>query len=103
MNRREFFGTAGPPVLLGGMVALGINALRRGDEYLPVGHLAAGMPGSFDVDFVTLNGERVDRVVELNDVEGWLTHYGPNLEIENDSIRTFHRTGTVRIHWRKRA
>lgn len=102
MNRREWFNTAGPIALFGGMVGLGAKiAVAPHKDYKHTGHMTPDTPGAADIDFVTLDGRRVEHVVELDDVGGWVRYFGPNLEVEGNHIRTYHGTGVVRVHWRK--
>jgi len=70
--------------------------------YVPVGRMEVGGIGSDDVDYVTLDGRRVENVIALDDVEGWVQFSGPNLEVDGDHVRTFHRKGVIRVHWRSR-
>lgn len=90
-TRREFLKAAWP---IAGMSALACVLPTPRDAYEPVGYLDTESPGADDVDFVTLNGERVEYAFRLNDVEGWVEHYGSGIE------RPYHRTGVVRVHWR---
>jgi hypothetical protein len=105
MKRREFLDTISPAVLFAGMIGAGVLSKANGEEYQPVGYLDPETEGSEDVDYVTVNGERVDHVFALNDVAGWVKHYGDNFEVVDSRgvprLRTFHREGVVRVHWRK--
>ena len=106
VTRREFLKTFGP---IAGFLAMaaGPGAVavamgepgRRDGEYEPVGYLGPDTPGYMDVAFITLNGERVERVHRLNDAEGWLEHYGPLPHGSISPIRLFYRKGVVRVHW----
>lgn len=70
------------------------------ERYQPVGHMTMSHPRVMYVDFVTLDGERVEAVFELDDVEGWVRYYGANPEIEGDEIRHYKAEGEVRVHWK---
>ena len=101
MNRAEFLGALGRGSVTAAVAAVAIRGEIGAQPYEPCGYLAADMLGGVDVDHVTLNGERVDLVTELDDVEGWVRHLGPNFELDEsgERLRTFHRTGVVRVHW----
>jgi hypothetical protein len=77
--------------------------LRKG--YAPVGHMTTDSPGARDVDHVTVDGRRVERVFELDDVEGYVRYYGPNPEVEQgprgERLRTYYEEGEVRVHWKR--
>lgn len=99
MNRRDFLGRSA--------VSLGLVALVVPESaYQPCGYLHAEDPYAWDVDHVTLDGERIDHVVELDDVNGWLKHYSDLLQwtptVARQSPPARYRTGVVRVHWKTR-
>lgn len=94
MNRRDFFRRAASVSTIAA-----VGGLDSTDGYVPTGYLAAGGPGSDRVDFITLNGARVEHVLEFNDVDGWLRHYvdAPGRAAGMPDVA--YRTGIVRVKW----
>ena len=107
MSRREMLACSGGWLA---MIGLGASIVRGPrDTYVPTGHLTVDMAAARNVDHVTLDGQRIDRVFELDDVEGWLRHYvrGADDKIIVDDLkrgilRVARRTGVVRVHWKER-
>lgn len=102
IGRREFFERAGQASAVGAMLGLGLAAAQKRDTYQPAGLIVAGSIAAMRVDYVTLNGARVDGVTECNDVEGWLRCYQWDGEpyARGTLPRTAYLTGGVRVHWR---
>lgn len=76
-----------------------IPLAQRTDEYVPVGYLTGDDERARHVDFVTLNGVRIepDDLCASDDVAGWVNTSQPAA----DGIDVLmHRRGTVRIHWK---
>ena len=104
MNRRDFL----PKFLTLATVPLAadiiVDAIAT-DPFVPTGHLKVGEVGSWNVDKVTLNGVEVPRVVELDDVEGYVVHIVSDSEgrlvVEDGTLRRARRTGVVRVTYRK--
>ena len=89
MNRRSFLGRAA-------LAPLAIVGLPVSDGYEPCGHLAVGELGAVEVDYITLDGQRMTHVSELDDIQGWLKHYA---DFESYT-RSIYRTGVVRVYWK---
>lgn len=56
----------------------------------------------FDVDYVTLNGSRIEHVVECNEASGWLCRLARVTELASgrSSLRKQWLRGDVRIYWK---
>ena len=95
-SRREFLGG----LALACIPAALIRVFGHASDYIPTGHVVAGDAQAMRVDYVTLNGARVENVIECNDVEGWLRRYVDLGSLKSISDPQFqYRTGQVRIHW----
>ena len=69
MNRKGFLKAAAVGAVAGSVLAM------MDDGNQPVGHLTAETTGAMDSDHVSVDGQRVDHVFELDDVQGWVRHY----------------------------
>lgn len=73
---------------------------RKRDHYQPCGLLCYGIPGYYDVEYVTLNGKRLEHVTSLNDVDGWVEYIGPIDPADKQRrLRPYHEKGEVRVYW----
>jgi hypothetical protein len=93
-SRREFIAGI---AMLGGLVGL-LKTLPKADQYQPIGHLKAGDLTAQDVETVTVDGRLIERVFELDDVEGWVRHYVP--VDRHYPWRLERLTGQVRVTWK---
>ena len=57
-----------------------------------IGFITADMYGAQDIEKITLDGKEVERVFELDDVEGWVRFYTPEGRISR-------RVGEIEVFW----
>jgi len=89
IGRRSFLQTLSALVTVPVAAAVAID-----DGYEPSGLVDTDTLGSLYVDYVTLDGVKQNRVLRLNDVEGWLVMY------DAEYIRQYYRRGVVRVYYR---
>jgi hypothetical protein len=82
MDRRAFVA----------LPALAVATARRHEGYEYAGLVSADGPWGDMVDYVTLDGARVDNVMEADDVSGFVTIY--------TRARPVRREGVVRVYWK---
>jgi hypothetical protein len=94
MDRRSFFARA---AAVGVLPLLG--ASRPAPKYVPIGLLTAHNPLAPEVDFVTIDGHRIEstHVLRSDDADGWVEYI---IDTPHAHGRVVRRTGTVRIHWK---
>lgn len=113
MNRKEFlelgkaFGIlVGFPAAMVG-TAVAEQKIRPPQKYSFRGHLTPHDPDSFDVEYLTLDGQRIEAntVFAADDVEGWISRRIPEAERKErgPAQHAEYLTGVVRFHWRKEA
>jgi hypothetical protein len=103
MNRRDFMRNTLPMAVIGATTVAGIANAPPPGNYRFAGHIHANDAAMWSIDYITLDGERVERVWECNDVEGWLRcHVGGfgTLGGHHERLRIEYRTGVVRLHWK---
>jgi hypothetical protein len=67
------------------------------------GHLSMDDPRAADVDHVLLDGQRVEGVIELNEVEGWLVRYPGDVRQPKEVLEARgrkHHVGVVEVVWK---
>lgn len=101
MDRRGFLSGLAVAGTGAAAVALGVETgqIRVSPPYVPAGRIEAGSHGSRRVDYITLDGKRLEHVMECDDVEGWVRLY---VDMDHDDgPKIERRSGEVRVHWRK--
>ena len=86
MRRRSFLSITGLANMAG---------VWKRERQPQIGFITADMYGAQDIKKITLDGRDVDRVFELDDVEGWVRFYTPG---ENGKI--CRREGEIEIFWK---
>ncbi len=83
MRRRSFLSITGLANLTG---------VWQRERQPQIGFLTADMYGAQGIEKITLDGREVERVFELDDVEGWVRFYTPEGRVSR-------RTGEVEVFW----
>jgi len=94
MKRRSFLSVTGLANMAG---------IWKRERQPQIGFLTADMYGAQGIDKITLDGREVDRVFELDDVEGWVRFYDPTGRVQRreGEIEVFWEdVDKIPIHWR---
>ena len=83
MRRRNFLSVTGLANMAG---------IWKRERQPQIGFLTADMYGAQGIDKITLDGREVDRVFELDDVEGWVRFYDPSGRVQR-------RVGEIEVFW----
>ena len=83
MKRRSFLSVTGLANMAG---------IWKRERQPQIGFITADMYGAQDIEKICLDGKEVDRVFELDDVEGWVRFYTPEGKISR-------RVGEIEVFW----
>ncbi len=83
MKRRSFLSVTGLANMAG---------IWKRERQPQIGFITADMYGAQDIKKITLDGREVERVFELDDVEGWVRFYTPEGKISR-------RCGEIEVFW----
>lgn len=83
MKRRNFLSVTGLANMAG---------IWKRERQPQIGFITADMYGAQDIKKICLDGREVDRVFELDDVEGWVRFYNPEGKITR-------RCGEIEVFW----
>jgi len=92
MKRRNFLSITGLANMAG---------IWKRERQPQIGFITADMYGAQDIKKILLDGKEVDRVFELDDVEGWVRFYTPEGKISRrcGEIEVFWEDDRLPIHW----
>jgi hypothetical protein len=92
MKRRSFLSVTGLANMAG---------IWKRERQPQIGFITADMYGAQDIKKITLDGKEVERVFELDDVEGWVRFYDLKGRISRrvGEIEVFWEEGKIPIYW----